>query len=443
MMVSFSGINNEIYLKSARPLLPPPETLKHDIEDDGKSDDVDEYNADPCPIEVTIQKVTNEKYHEYCALAKQILSTNYAAVQFAREDLSYITSIKIYSRYPKWGWSLKPLPYQHYGGSTGSKKTQMGITMAFAFPDKPVFYFLLKDPADVHQRIYENFTSSASAFLECLNWIRRLLHQKTLHIGFIAELLKMLPEGNVRSLPEKMTTLQIVPLKGSEVLKVLLELNLYDHRPIFIIDGCRCSDLKKIKLVRYLRCVFPIVGLGLVIIGTDDRVARANFTINVGGGMRKRAKWWCTSIQQYPSFHLDYFRTLLTDELPDEVATILVHSRPWFSVLAMEYFREHGVSRVNFADTMNKAIKEVFGIILVSKKLSSHHSSLAQMQFLLKVQLANNDPYEEQHIITDHFGLLYPRNNTKLREDELTKENQKQWKSSSEIPPRATTYCYI
>ena len=296
--------------------------------------------------------------------------------------------------------------------------------------ERQVFYFLFTPPSEGCQEIYENFLNISELFNQCYSadlqynpalnesqFTRGIFHSELYVFGFIYELLSIgIENGNAK----------IVPRTGPDVCKLLVEKKLHEKRPIFIIDECIAITDASFKKVCFVRQCFRVLGLGLVLLGTDSRAAKLPEVI---GGMSRSGdpKPWCFIFGNFPRFDLK----LLEDrsDIEDWVKNILQNSRPLFATLVS--------SQSLFEKDFNSICKIAFLKLIKTKPIfENYHGKLGQLRLFQNAHYSFKDINNQSTpLIHSHFAQLNGvGKNLTLLTNSFAEKSGTKWNPSSIFP---------
>jgi hypothetical protein len=297
--------------------------------------------------------------------------------------------------FPDRGFPYSPFVFLE--GSSGSGKSQTAFAIeASLSTQRDVYYFLYHPPRSGSQDIYMNFRGISILFSACYEADKhvytkddcRSLFLKSLFVyGFLYQLISEgIPSSDVA----------IVAKTGKELRDLMIEKGIEQRRPIFILDECVADDA--LEQVRFIRNCFRSLGLGLVMLGTDSRVATLPLNIRRfsrgGEGVP-----WCFVFGQFPA--VDVSLTELPLDAPEWLKALLKHSRPLFAQLVSARVREP------FCD-FDAVLKDVFLKLVKSKNIfEDSFGQLGQLRLFQNAHLSLSDWTDQPTpLIHSHFAQL-------------------------------------
>jgi tRNA pseudouridine-54 N-methylase len=324
-------------------------------------------------------------------------------------------------------------PFIFLEGSSGSGKSRMGFAIKSNIrSSRDVYYFLFGSPGPGSQKIYLNFENISTLFSKCYEADTRLysksassptcglLFQESLFVyGFLHKLLSDGP---------RLPNVKIAPKTGKDIRNLMLEKNMEQKRPVFILDECIAISQETLKKVRFVRNCFRSLGFGLVMLGTDSGAAK--LASHIGDSSRSEFPLpCCFVIGRFPP--VDLSLTGLPTNAPTWLKLVLENSRPLFTQLVSTKVRD-------FPCDFDALLKKVFQEVIQVKRIFGNYcGQLGQLRLFQNAHYPLKDWNNNQStpLIHSHFAQLDgPEKNFVLLNDGCVSGTYAVWKPCSVFP---------
>lgn len=369
-----------------------------------------------------------QAFRKYTAIA-QVLATDNSSpnpTSFVLDKLEQITTRK--------GLGIFSVPFIFLEGSSGVGKTQMAFTLLEQLKDtNQAYYFLFSTPGEQSQDIYRYYENISKVFYQCRTQDEVSfsngesvscdeVYEKELYVyGFIYTVLK-------KGLIDKV---DISPKTGKAVWELIVKKGLDKNRPVFIIDECVQINDETDHIIKFVVNCFRSLGLGLVILGTNSRVAQITTTKKFTESREGKGHDWCHVNAEYPLFKSN------DNETPDWLNKVLSNSRPYFAQTVIDELNKfEDRKNLKFSD-FDTVLAKAFRRIIQHKKIFENEDGrLGQIRLFQNAHYGLED-YSDKvtALIHCHFAEL----NEKLEKKQFTVKSNgfvgyMKWKPSSRFP---------
>ena len=307
-------------------------------------------------------------------------------------------------------------PFMFFDASSGIGKTQTAFALMAAFNYKNIFYFHCLNLAHSEnpQPILADHASASAFFLQCVKRDVALIESpKDLTCASLCKK-SLWTFGFVQCLFEHAKK----PSLGTYVAKRCSISEIGERPNLFIIildEFLTYDDMKRAEYhenhLRFMRNIFRALKGLVIILGTNSRAA--NLVETKSGMNASRGSdipmIWCAIYHKFPPVELDMIGS--PKQIPCPLRNILLHSRPWFSKLAVDNLNNFGGT----VDEYDKLFLKVAKRITIAKNIFDDDDGF-HGQLCLFLNGHYKCDIKEQNdngtaLINKHFAMLQTTSN--------------------------------
>ena len=368
-------------------------------------------------------EVLFDAFEKYTAIASKLAADKSSSnpTSFVLDKLEQITTEEKEEETMGEEVDFFEVPFVFLVGSSGVGKTQMAFTLLEQLKGtNQAYYFLFSTPVDKSQNIYRYYENISTVFDECRNQDAKLIrNEASATCGKVYEK-ELFVYGFIYTVLEKglVDGVDISPKTGKAVWELIVQNGLENNRPVFIIDECVQINDETDHIIKFVVNCFRSLGLGLVILGTNSRVAQIT-TTKFTESREGEGHDWCHVNAVYPQFKFNI------NETPDWLNKVLSNSRPYFAQTVIDElnkFEDRKNLKCSDFDTI--LAKAFHRIIQVKKIFENEDGRLGQIRLFQNAHYGlENYSKKVTPLIHCHFAEL----NEKLKKNNLLLKRMEKW----------------